>query len=178
MKTIYFVRHGESEANVKKIASGSEFDVAITDKGRMQAKQAGEELKSKNIQLIISSPLSRAIETATIIAETIGYNPKKILTSPYFVERNFGIYSKGPDEEYLKAAISDSLHESVETVEAMHSRITEGLDWLKGLHENTILLVSHGGANRILRLIHQDFPLSHMYKIDRFPNGSIYKFSL
>jgi broad specificity phosphatase PhoE len=68
MKKIYFVRHGESEANVKKIVAGSETDAAITEKGRVQAEKAGQELLDKKIELIVSSPLTRTKETATIIA--------------------------------------------------------------------------------------------------------------
>ncbi|MBI2588942.1 histidine phosphatase family protein [Candidatus Saccharibacteria bacterium] len=178
MKTIYFVRHGESEANVASLGSGSEFDTPLTDNGRAQAKKAGKDLKHKQIQLIICSPLSRTVDTATIIAKEMGYDPKKIITSPYFIERAYGVYSHKPDKIYLADALADTLHESAETAEVMHARISKGLDWLKNLKEDRILVVSHGGVSRILRIIHQELPFTEMYRIDRFPNGAIYEFSL
>src|SRR3989344_1509261 len=179
MKTIYFVRHGESEANNLGLSAGSEFDTPLTDIGRKQAQKTGQDLKDKNIQLIVSSSQGRAIETAEIIARKIGYNPKEIVRNELFVERGMGIYSRGPDEKYLKAAASgESLHESVESVDDMHKRVTQGLKWLEGFKEQTILIVSHGGVSRILRLIHQDLPHAHMYKLGRFPNASIYKFMM
>ncbi|HVO86693.1 MAG TPA: histidine phosphatase family protein [Candidatus Binatia bacterium] len=179
MKTIYFVRHGESEANRLGLSAGSEFDTPLTDKGRQQARKTGQELKHKNIELIIASPLGRTVETAQIIANEIGYDAKTIVTSPLFIERGMGIYSKGPDEDYLKAATSgDPLHESVEPAQQMHERISEGLKWLESFKEKNILIVSHGGVSRILRLMHKDLPHSHMYKIERLPNAAIYEFTM
>src|SRR5436309_1380376 len=68
MKKIYFVRHGESEANSLGLSAGSEFDTPLTNFGREQARKAGQELKDKKIELIIASPMERTVETATIIA--------------------------------------------------------------------------------------------------------------
>lgn len=179
MKKIYFVRHGESEANSLGLSAGSEFDTPLTDNGRAQAQKTGRNLKDKEIELIVASPMERTIETAEIIAKEIGYDPQKILRHGSFVERGMGIYSRGPDAEYLKDASSGKpLHESVETVEAMHGRVAEGLDWVRSLKEKTILIVSHGGVSRILRLMHQELPHSHMYKLDRLPNAEIYEFDL
>jgi uncharacterized phosphatase len=179
VKTIYFVRHGESEANSRGLSAGSEFDTPLTDNGRKQAKKAGQDLKNKGIELVLASSMGRTLETAEIIAREIGYDPEKIIKSDLFVERGMGIYSQGPDEDYLKAAVSgEPLHESVETVEAMHKRVSEGLKWIESFNEEKILIVSHGGVSRILRLIHQELPHAHMYKIDRLPNASIYEFTM
>ena len=178
MKKIYFVRHGQSQANADEVSAGSEFDTPLTPKGRTQAAQTGQILKGKGIELIVSSTLSRAIDTAKIIAEQIGYNPKDIIKVDYFVERNNGIYSHKPEHLYLSDALADSLHESVESVDDMHKRITEGLEWLEEFEEQVVLIVSHGGVSRVLRLMHQALPHSHMYKIDRLPNASIYEFTM
>jgi uncharacterized phosphatase len=178
MKTIYFVRHGESEANVKGIMSGHEDDTHLTVNGRLQAKKAGKDLRDKDIQLIVSSPMIRTKDTATIIAETIGYDPRQIITSPLFVEMGFGIYNRRPREEYIQDYEKDKLHESAENTEEMHRRISEGLEWLKNLKENRILLVAHGGVGRVLRTIHQDLHHSKFWEVDKFANTKIYKFTL
>ena len=176
---IYFIRHGESEANKLDIGAGSEYETPLTDLGREQAKKTGQKLKSKRIDLIVSSPMERTVETAKIIAKEIGYEPKKILLNPDFVERGWGIYSKRPNSEYTAAVLSDKpLHESVEPVDVMHKRVTKGLEWLSQQKAHNVVLISHGGVSRILRMIHQNLPHSHMYKMDRLPNAEIYEFEL
>jgi uncharacterized phosphatase len=180
MKTIYFVRHGESEANVQNLRSGSMHNVPVhlTEKGREQARQAGEKLKDKNIELIVSSPLIRTVDTATIIAEAIGYNPEKILTNPCFIERDFGIYDGRANDEYLAARDANKLHESVEKTEALHKRVLEGLEWIKSLNAQRIVLVSHGGAGRMVQAINQELEHDQMHTMKLLENAEIYEFEL
>lgn len=81
MKVVYFVRHGESRANVEKVFAGSRYDVPLTAAGLQQAKATGM-LRDKPIDIIVSSPLQRAKQTAKCIAEEIGYNEKLHLQPP------------------------------------------------------------------------------------------------
>ena len=69
---IYFVRHGQTNVNNLKKIQGR-CDNLLNDTGRKQAKQTGLFLKNNNItfDLIYSSPLTRAYETACIIKECI-----------------------------------------------------------------------------------------------------------
>ena len=60
----------------------------------------------------------------------------------------------------------------------MQQRVDAGLDWIRGFTEDRIVIVSHGGISRILRLMHLNLPHSHMYKIDRLPNAEVYEFDL
>jgi broad specificity phosphatase PhoE len=71
---IYFIRHGESEANLRHVFAGQKDNSALTDKGREQARLEGEKIKSLNLSIskIISSPLIRAHDTAKIVAGIIG----------------------------------------------------------------------------------------------------------
>lgn len=180
MKTVYFVRHGESEANVLNLRSGSMRDIPVhlTEKGKEQAKQAGISLKSKNIDIIVSSPLLRTVDTAKIIAETIGYDPNKILLNPCFIERDFGIYDGKADDVYLAARAANKLHKSVETTEALHKRISQGLADLKNLKAKNIVLVSHGGTGRMIQAINQELEhdLAHTMKL--LENAEILEFQL
>ena len=57
---MYYVRHGESEANLLGIWAGSQSDSPLTELGVKQAIETGEKLKGKKISRIISSPLIRA----------------------------------------------------------------------------------------------------------------------
>lgn len=72
MKTrIILVRHAECIGNITNRLSGrTNFD--LTDNGVSQAKRLAQELKNKKIDIIYSSPLQRAIDTAKIIAEYNG----------------------------------------------------------------------------------------------------------
>lgn len=67
MKTIYFVRHGECQANLDGVISGSRNDSPLTEKDRKQAGETGKSLANKKMDLIISSPLSRVREAAEIV---------------------------------------------------------------------------------------------------------------
>ena len=68
MKKLYFIRHGLSEGNVQEIWSGS-TDTPLHTEGRAQAKAAGQKAKKLKIDLVVSSPMSRAKETAEIICD-------------------------------------------------------------------------------------------------------------
>src|SRR6185436_16717380 len=89
MKHLYFVRHGESELNAAGLGAGHS-ESPLTEKGRQQAKQAGQEAKDLKIDYVVCSPLSRARETAEIIAKEIGYPVKDIHVNKLFIERFFG----------------------------------------------------------------------------------------
>ena len=62
---LYFARHGESEGNVKRLFYGV-TDLALTDRGREQARELGEKLAGIHIERCLASPLSRAAETARL----------------------------------------------------------------------------------------------------------------
>ena len=178
MTTIYFVRHGQSEDNVAGVTSGAERDALLTDEGRSQARLAGQQLKDKSIDLIVCSPMKRAIETAELIAKQIGYDPVHIVQRKEFTERFMGIYSGVDHAEYRAANASGSTHESLESTEAMLDRVTEGLDWLKGHKAENIVVVAHGGIGRAVKAYDQKFHHSEMYKLDGFANTEIYEFTV
>ena len=69
---LYFVRHGESEANVLRVISNRGWVHPLTDKGRQQARDLAEKLREAGIVKIHTSPLQRAVQTAKILAQTLG----------------------------------------------------------------------------------------------------------
>ena len=66
-----YVRHGETDWNAASRAQGLS-DIPLNDRGRDQARDAARILAGVAVSAIVASPLSRAHETATIIAETLG----------------------------------------------------------------------------------------------------------
>lgn len=88
MKLI-IARHAETEANANRIFSGW-TDYPLTDRGLIQAKKLGYELKKNyNIDLLYSSPLDRALNTAKIVSKSI---EREIIITDNLKEVNFGIF--------------------------------------------------------------------------------------
>lgn len=72
MATIYMVRHAENLANVERRMAYKVVDLPLTELGRRQARALGLWFADKPLARIYSSPLKRAKETASFIAETTG----------------------------------------------------------------------------------------------------------
>ena len=83
---IYLVRHGQTKWNKGGVFRGHK-DIPLDNKGFKQAKQVAEYLKNKQIKKIFSSPLSRATQTAEVIANKTGVN---IEIKENFIDLNFG----------------------------------------------------------------------------------------
>jgi broad specificity phosphatase PhoE len=178
MKKVYYVRHGESEANVAGVVAGEEDDSPLTANGKAQAKKAGHDLKGKNIDLIVCSPLTRTVDTATIIAKELGYDPAKIIKSRLFIERSVGIFSGKPYEEYRTAVMASDDHEGLETRQQIYERVKKGFEWLKKQEGKNVVLVSHGGTGRAVKAIANGLSHEHIYKLEGFGNTEIYEFEL
>jgi probable phosphoglycerate mutase len=61
--TIYLLRHGHSTANAKSILAGRDSSVSLSQRGLEQAQSVMQELESKKITNIFSSPMPRCLET-------------------------------------------------------------------------------------------------------------------
>lgn len=151
MKKLYFIRHGLSEHNVMNIYSGI-TDSLLTAKGRQQAKIAGKYAKGLNIDLIVSSPLKRTIETAQIIAKELSYPKSKIRVNPILIERNFGELEGKKSATAKKRRGVDKI-EGYENDKEMLKRAERAFEWLESLDGENILVVSHGGFGRTLRKV-------------------------
>ena len=67
MSRVILVRHAQSEANQQAMSLGR-LDSPLTDFGMRQAAALGEALRNETIARIVTSPLSRAADTAAAIA--------------------------------------------------------------------------------------------------------------
>jgi|WetSurMetagenome_2_1015567.scaffolds.fasta_scaffold384643_1 broad specificity phosphatase PhoE len=65
---IYFVRHGESEANVLRVISNRDLPYGLTVTGRKQAEELAKRLCGKPISCIYSSPIPRARQTGEVLS--------------------------------------------------------------------------------------------------------------
>ncbi|MGQ9563864.1 MAG: histidine phosphatase family protein [Thermogutta sp.] len=85
---IYCVRHGESTYNAEGRVQG-QSDVPLSERGRQQGEATANALAAAGIQMIYSSPLRRAWETAEIIARRTGCD---IRLDPRLMEIHAGIF--------------------------------------------------------------------------------------
>lgn len=70
MKKIFVLfRHGETDANLKQIIQGQSIDLSLNENGKIQAQQLSEMLLPLKMEVIFSSPLLRAMQTAQAISE-------------------------------------------------------------------------------------------------------------
>ncbi|MDO8451619.1 MAG: histidine phosphatase family protein [bacterium] len=150
MKTIYFVRHGESENNA--VRRFNSIDTPLSEIGMGQAETIAKRLARLPIKAIVSSDMLRAQQTSLIISSRIGI---PVETSSYFRERvsATSILGKKRDDPSTVAAmkkIQDHFHDSGwryedgENFEDLKKRAIEGLEYLEKRNEDAMAVVSHG----------------------------------
>lgn len=137
MKHLYFVRHGQSQANVDRIFAG-QSNTPLTALGRHQAEVAAQEIKDLGIDHMISSPLSRTHETARIIAAVIAYPEEKIEISNLLLERSYGSATGLSWDTDLDGFID------VETMDLVAERARLAYEHILSLPYEEILVVGHG----------------------------------
>ena len=89
MATLVLVRHGESQWNLENRFTGW-VDVPLTDKGREEARCAGEKIKGIHFDQAYTSVLGRAIETLEIVLNIIGQEDLPTAKDEALNERHYG----------------------------------------------------------------------------------------
>ncbi len=150
MKTIYLVRHGESEGNVGARYQGD--TAPLTERGLQQAKFIAERAQKLDVSALVASPLLRAQQTASCIADATGLS---IETSALFVERKrpsiqVDNLKDSPEviaaeQEIMKSSgISGYRHSDEENFDDLKARTNEALLFLEGHSADSLIVVSHG----------------------------------
>lgn len=177
MKTVYFVRHGQSQANIEKVFAGSGYDAPLTQTGLEQARNIGTKLRGKPIDIIVSSPLKRAKETADCIAKEIGYKGE-IRLQPLLKERDYGVATGQPWGKDIEVRINDDSIDGLEKLEQLATRMQQLLDWLKTLGNEHILVVGHGTAESMLYTIYQGKSYKIYLQTEELQNAMIREYRL
>ncbi len=141
----YFIRHGETEWNRRNIIMGSQ-DIPLNELGRQQAYEAAHLLKNENFEIIASSPMIRAKETAEIIAQQTN---KPIVFKDGLAEIVWGDAEGTPTNP--PRSIFDDVHKprGAETFSAFQRRVVETICSTLLMGELP-LVVSHGGVFKAL----------------------------
>lgn len=157
MKTIYLVRHGESDINVSDTYL-DDLSPPLTRLGIQQSQYLAERAKRLTFETLIASPFERTKRTAEMIAEKTGHT---IEFNGLFGERTLpaalvGISKSDPDAKALADAAFRSSEngeqkvEGTETFFEMKARAKEALTFLEGRPEKSMLVVGHGYFTRVL----------------------------
>ena len=85
---LYVARHGQTVWNAQNKVCGI-TDIELTEKGIEQAKELAATVQNYNIDIVLSSPLKRAVETSKIVADK---NNIAMHIEERLVEQNYGIY--------------------------------------------------------------------------------------
>lgn len=101
--TYLVMRHGEAENNVLDILnSRNDPPYHLTERGKQDVRVAAQRLKKEHIDVIITSPLTRTQETASIVAQTIGLQDA-VITDARLQEDQLGIFHGTPVERFWEA---------------------------------------------------------------------------
>jgi broad specificity phosphatase PhoE len=121
--------------------------IHLTPNGRAMIKKAAEYLKKENIDLIYSSDIPRAVESAEIASEILD---KPVNFEPALREINLGIYRGGPLEKYKKeigesADNFSKVPEGGESEKQCRERVAAFYERMEKEHKGkNILVISHG----------------------------------
>jgi probable phosphoglycerate mutase len=183
MKTVYLIRHGETDHNADGRAMG-QMDIPLNARGRDQARQTAEFLQRYPIERIVSSDLGRASGTAQPLADALG-----LVVEPdaRLRELSFGILEGKTvaecevlDPESVARWRSGDFDAALPGGESRRSLMerTRGVlgEIAAGPHAH-VALFSHGGA---LNALHTHMiehgnpqPREHIPRAFRFHNGAV-----
>ncbi|HRH88347.1 MAG TPA: histidine phosphatase family protein [Rubrivivax sp.] len=161
------VRHGETDFNREQRFQG-QIDVPLNATGRQQAQRLAEALAGERFDLLLSSDLQRARQTALPLERALA---QSALAQPGFREQSFGVL-EGLDVPTIKARHpelwlqwlrhdADYALPEGESVRGFHARVLAALRELAAVHAGkTLLLVTHGGVLDMLWRTAQGLSLS------------------
>ena len=160
---IYVTRYGQSTLNESNKVSGIS-DVSLTTQGIYQAELLSQKLKSKKIDIIISSPLKRAIETSNIISKECSID---VIIDDRLAEQNYGDFEgvdrTNPDFLENKMNFAQKYPNGESTLQVVH-RVYNFLEEIKTLSNyERILIVSHGGICRVINTYFSDMTNSEFF---------------
>lgn len=150
---IFLVRHGETDWNKLKKIQGRE-DIPLNEAGILQAHTCGKAFGKKKVVIdgIVTSPLLRAKQTASIIGEYVGISDVKVIDD--LIEKDYGPISGLTVEERHEF---ESLHKDtgVETFESISGRMMSVIHEISEKAKNkNYIIVSHGAAlNTVLSVL-------------------------
>src|SRR5690554_996878 len=162
--TIAFIRHGQTDWNAEGRMQGSS-DIPLNDTGRQQARDAVDVLAGTDWDVIVSSPLSRARETAQIVADDLGIRLGR--SYDLLIERNYGA-GEGLTLAEIDARWTDRQYPGLEPLDSVVARGTGALQQIADEYPGkNVVIVCHGTIIRYTLAALADRAFDHIL------NGSV-----
>ena len=141
---IYVIRHGQTVWNAKGIIQGHSQN-RLSKTGKAQVEESALKLKNEKIDLIISSPLMRTMQTANIMNQ---YHGVKIIKNEKIIENHQGIFTGRKKSDLTQKELEQKLKMSkdakMETMEEVEARTRKFMDEIKHKYsDKTLLVVTH-----------------------------------
>ena len=148
---LYVVRHGETVKNQFGLIQG-QTEADLNENGINEAKKLRELIDSLNIDVVISSPLRRAKDTARLITN----DKYDIIIDERLIERNYGLSEGKPVDSDLTVKYWDfNLNTDLNDVEKVRDLLARVSDFIEDIRlkydDKNVLVVAHSA---ILRAIH------------------------
>lgn len=152
---LVFIRHGQTTGDVED-RYGGDYEDHLTALGREQANAAADKLTDLGIKKLYTSPMIRAMETASIVAQKLKMLPE---IKKEFRERNsYGILSgmtktEAAQKHPEQVALAQDTHNTLEGGEdylLFSRRIIGGLHSLMKNPADVLAVVTHGGPLRFI----------------------------
>lgn len=147
------IRNTEAPSNVNYVVGGRS-DESLTKKGIFQAYELRKKLEKMNYDIIITSPVNRAVETANIV----NYKNIPIIKDERITERDSGdLLLK--DRNLVNKTEWNSMEklrtvDAAETLLALINRTNNFIEEIRKKYENkTVLIVTHNSISRALWMI-------------------------
>ena len=181
--TLYFCRHGETEANLRKQLQGQTRDSALTPLGIEQARAVGKILSAQGATDVdyVSSPLQRARSTIEIVRATIGLPPDLYRIDARLIEANFGSWdgltleeARRREPDAYQARQRDKWNVTDAGGRENYSQVAARAEsFVDGLVADTCA-VSHGVWTRVLRGLFAEMSWQEMSDLDE-PQGVLFR---
>lgn len=180
---IYLLRHGETDWNREGRLQGH-TDIMLNQNGRGQIGHSAEILAGLpfDFDLVISSPMLRARETAEIVADRLAYAKEKIVMEPLLVERSFGeaegfkVTELGEKYSFDQSLFPVYQYPGAETMEELLKRAHSVFEKIVDTYGNkqNILVAAHGAILYAILTAVTDGKVAYFGKATRFDPGSIH----
>ncbi len=175
---IYFVRHGETEYNKKRIVQGSGIDSSLNATGRAQASALFEKYKDVPIELVYTSKLKRTQQTGQHFINL----PLPHIATADLNEINWGVHEGQESTPFMINAYKDLINkwgndefdarlEEGESANELQDRLFNFLDELKSKTEKTIIVFTHGRTLRCLMCLIEGKHLREMENYEHHNTG-------
>ena len=131
MKRLYLLRHGQTEFNVKKLVQGR-CDSPLTNLGRQQAQTAAAWLKAHGVTpgKVVSSPLGRAMDTASLVACELLGPDAAVEPCEGIIERSYGSFEEGKNflqKEFSSYSATRGVYLKDASSEGLSAKYADGI---------------------------------------------------